>query len=67
MLALYTTCCGGCPHGNHANNNSSADASAGEASDDEDRKIYNPLKLPTGWDGKPIPFWLYKLHDMGRE
>lgn len=18
-----------------------------------------------GWDGKPIPFWLYKLHGMG--
>lgn len=22
----------------------------------EDEKIYNPLKLPIGWDGKPIPF-----------
>ena len=20
-----------------------------------------------GWDGKPIPFWLYKLHGMGRQ
>ena len=30
-------------------------------SEDED-KIYNPLKLPLGWDGKPIPYWLYKLH-----
>ena len=27
-------------------------------------KIYNPLKLPTGWDGKPIPFWMYKLHGL---
>jgi splicing factor 3A subunit 3 len=35
-------------------------------SDDED-KIYNPLKLPLGWDGKPIPFWLYKLHGLGVE
>uniref|UniRef100_A0A7S1SF15 Matrin-type domain-containing protein n=1 Tax=Alexandrium catenella TaxID=2925 RepID=A0A7S1SF15_ALECA len=35
--------------------------------DDEDRPIYNPLNLPLGWDGKPIPFWLYKLHGLGIE
>ena len=34
---------------------------------DEEGKIYNPLKLPLGWDGKPIPFWLYKLHGLGVE
>ncbi|KAJ2392883.1 Pre-mRNA-splicing factor sap61 [Coemansia sp. RSA 2603] len=33
--------------------------------DDEDEQIYNPLNLPLGWDGKPIPFWLYKLHGLG--
>ncbi|KAK6071010.1 Pre-mRNA-splicing factor sap61 [Seiridium cupressi] len=38
----------------------------GEEDDDEDR-IYNPLKLPLAWDGKPIPFWLYKLHGLGVE
>jgi hypothetical protein len=38
-----------------------------EAEDDEDRPIYNPLNLPLGWDGKPIPFWLYKLHGLGQE
>jgi splicing factor 3A subunit 3 len=38
----------------------------GEESDGED-KIYNPLKLPLAWDGKPIPFWLYKLHGLGVE
>ena len=27
-------------------------------------KMYNPLKLPIGWDGKPIPFWMYKLHGL---
>ncbi|KAL8954662.1 MAG: hypothetical protein Q9183_006993, partial [Haloplaca sp. 2 TL-2023] len=36
-----------------------------ESSDDE--KIYNPLKLPLAWDGKPIPYWLYKLHGLGVE
>ncbi|PSN75302.1 hypothetical protein BS50DRAFT_541244 [Corynespora cassiicola Philippines] len=30
-------------------------------------KIYNPLKLPLAWDGKPIPYWLYKLHGLGVE
>ncbi|KAI0805593.1 hypothetical protein GGR55DRAFT_654272 [Xylaria sp. FL0064] len=38
----------------------------GEDGDDDD-KIYNPLKLPLAWDGKPIPFWLYKLHGLGVE
>lgn len=38
-----------------------------EESSDDEEKIYNPLKLPIGWDGKPIPFWLYKLHGLGHE
>lgn len=38
----------------------------GNDSDGED-KIYNPLKLPLAWDGKPIPYWLYKLHGLGVE
>ncbi|KAI0858206.1 hypothetical protein F4860DRAFT_487083 [Xylaria cubensis] len=38
----------------------------GDEGDDDDR-IYNPLKLPLAWDGKPIPFWLYKLHGLGVE
>ena len=29
--------------------------------------MYNPLKLPTGVDGKPIPYWLYKLHGLNQE
>lgn len=49
----------------------SADADApkgdeGHESDGED-KIYNPLKLPLAWDGKPIPVWLYRLHGLGVE
>ncbi|KAF2094447.1 hypothetical protein NA57DRAFT_60490 [Rhizodiscina lignyota] len=35
--------------------------------DDGEAKIYNPLKLPNAWDGKPIPYWLYKLHGLGNE
>ena len=22
------------------------------------------IGLPLGWDGKPIPYWLYKLHGL---
>ncbi|GFP81095.1 splicing factor 3a subunit 3 [Phtheirospermum japonicum] len=43
------------------------DVQAESESDDEDQQIYNPLKLPMGWDGKPIPYWLYKLHGLGQE
>lgn len=43
------------------------DISGDEMKDDEERPIYNPLNLPLGWDGKPIPFWLYKLHGLGIE
>lgn len=35
--------------------------------EEEDAPIYNPLNLPLGWDGKPIPFWLYKLHGLNIE
>lgn len=38
----------------------------GEMEEDEG-PIYNPLNLPLGWDGKPIPVWLYKLHGLGVE
>ncbi|RUS18002.1 splicesome-associated protein, partial [Endogone sp. FLAS-F59071] len=43
------------------------DITMAESDDDDDDKIYNPLKLPLGWDGKPIPYWLYKLHGLGVE
>jgi splicing factor 3A subunit 3 len=38
-----------------------------DSDSDSSEKIYNPLKLPLAWDGKPIPFWLYKLHGLGVE
>ncbi|GAA6008968.1 hypothetical protein JCM10207_004045 [Rhodosporidiobolus poonsookiae] len=40
---------------------------AADDDDDDEGRIYNPLKLPLGWDGKPIPYWLYKLHGLGVE
>lgn len=47
-----------------ANRDPDADSDAGSTSSE---KIYNPLKLPLAWDGKPIPYWLYKLHGLGVE
>jgi splicing factor 3A subunit 3 len=44
------------------------DVGEGEEKDDDDEgPIYNPLNLPLGWDGKPIPYWLYKLHGLSVE
>lgn len=37
-----------------------------KAAEDEgdDEVPYNPKDVPLGWDGKPIPYWLYKLHGL---
>ncbi|XKL61992.1 hypothetical protein PGB90_001825 [Kerria lacca] len=44
---------------------SDAEASASESEEEEEDDIpYNPKNLPLGWDGKPIPYWLYKLHGL---
>ncbi|XP_060525947.1 splicing factor 3A subunit 3 [Cylas formicarius] len=42
-------------------NEESAEESPDEGDDDVP---YNPKNLPLGWDGKPIPYWLYKLHGL---
>ena len=44
-----------------------ADKNDSDSDSDGEEKIYNPLKLPLAWDGKPIPYWLYKLHGLGVE
>uniref|UniRef100_A0A0K8TS98 Putative splicing factor 3a subunit 3 n=1 Tax=Tabanus bromius TaxID=304241 RepID=A0A0K8TS98_TABBR len=44
-----------------------SDAEASESDNEEednDDVPYNPKNLPLGWDGKPIPYWLYKLHGL---
>lgn len=35
-----------------------------EPIEEDDDIPYNPKNLPLGWDGKPIPYWLYKLHGL---
>ncbi|GKY99256.1 hypothetical protein MPSEU_000880900 [Mayamaea pseudoterrestris] len=32
--------------------------------DSEDGPIYNPKNVPLDFDGKPIPYWLFKLHGL---
>ena len=38
----------------------------GEEEEDEEEAgpVYNPLNLPLDFDGKPIPYWLYRLHGL---
>lgn len=50
---------------NSLNGPTKSKSADGEDDEDEDGLVYNPLKLPLGWDGKPIPFWLWKLHGLG--
>ena len=54
-----------------AEDDAAAAAGSGKRDSDSDsegeEKINNPLKLPLAWDGKPIPYWLYKLHGLGVE
>lgn len=35
-----------------------------DSDEDEETPIYNPKGVPLGWDGKPIPYWLFKLHGL---
>lgn len=44
-----------------------SDEDISDVEDDENDNgdvVYNPKNLPLGWDGKPIPYWLYKLHGL---
>jgi splicing factor 3A subunit 3 len=47
--------------------NSEEEEQKDEESEDNEKPIYNPKNVPLGWDGKPIPYWLYKLHGLGIE
>lgn len=40
------------------------DGNSDDSDDDDDAPIYNPKGVPLGWDGKPIPYWLFKLHGL---
>ncbi|CAI9094183.1 OLC1v1029876C1 [Oldenlandia corymbosa var. corymbosa] len=44
-----------------------AEAGSDDEEEEELEQRYNPLKLPMGWDGENIPYWLYKLHGLNQE
>ncbi|KAJ5067000.1 splicing factor 3a subunit 3 [Anaeramoeba ignava] len=48
-------------------NHENADENADEDIEDDEDMFYNPKGLPLGWDGKPIPYWLYKLNGLSVE
>ena len=52
-----------------ADNEEDSDFIASESDDDDNTNdpVNNPLRLPLGFDGKPIPYWLYKLHGLNLE
>ena len=45
-------------------NDEGAEEGEDDAEADANAPLYNPLNLPLGFDGKPIPYWLYKLHGL---
>ena len=34
---------------------------------EDKKKLFNPKNIPMDWDGKPLPYWLYKVHGLGIE
>eukprot|EP00177_Eucheuma_denticulatum_P004481 GFKZ01008145.1.p1 GENE.GFKZ01008145.1~~GFKZ01008145.1.p1 ORF type:complete len:514 (+),score=95.12 GFKZ01008145.1:105-1544(+) len=43
------------------------DTDGGDGDEELESTIYNPKDVPLGWDGKPIPYWMYKLHGLNHE
>lgn len=44
--------------------NSKSSEAAADSDDEDDAPIYNPKNIPLDFDGKPIPYWLFKLHGL---
>lgn len=52
---------------NYPDDISDQSSSGGEEIGADDRATYNPKNLPMGPDGKPIPYWQYKLFGLDKE
>ncbi|KAL8270922.1 hypothetical protein Esti_005134 [Eimeria stiedai] len=55
------------PEEGESSNDEAAAGEEEESEAEEEGPVYNPLNLPLGFDGRPIPYWLYKLHGLGQE
>ena len=53
----------------HVNDSSKNNLKPKQSEVQEEKPAYsqNLKNVPLGWDGKPIPYWLYKLHGLGIE
>jgi hypothetical protein len=51
-------------YGSHAGPNEQKKKKDDNDDSDSDAPIYNPKNVPLDWDGKPIPYWLFKLHGL---
>jgi len=47
-----------------ANRILNADINNDDDDDDDDAPVFNPMNIPLGPDGKPIPYWLYKMKGL---
>ncbi|ODQ63770.1 hypothetical protein NADFUDRAFT_67758 [Nadsonia fulvescens var. elongata DSM 6958] len=46
---------------------SSSDSNSEDEENEDDSFFSNPRKFPVGWDGNPIPYWLWKYNGLGHE
>jgi len=47
-------------------NENENDSDDGSDEEEDPSTIYNPLQIPVDFDGKPIPYWLYKFRGLNR-
>ena len=52
------------PNPRNGGNGEGGGSDSADEDDEDDAPIYNPKNVPLDWNGKPIPYWLFKLHGL---
>jgi len=52
------------PNPRNGGNGEGGGNDSADEDDEDDAPIYNPKNVPLDWNGKPIPYWLFKLHGL---